>query len=150
MHGKAVLLLLCHQPGGPAGPGDIHRGAGHQGTRANGVTVYLDRWQSRQELGQLPRHPLLRVHMRTPDRPGATLAALESLRETLQEISPGALGERDWNVWYARVTVDSGDVGTIQLTARLALDPAAVLLPEEDHDVPTEFSKIERKTLALA
>ena len=70
--------------------------------------------------------------------------------KTLQEISPGALGERDWNVWYARVTVDSGDVGTIQLTARLALDPAAVLLPEEDHDVPTEFSKIERKTLALA
>ena len=150
LHGKAVLLLLCHQPGGPAGPSDINRDPGHQGTRANGVTVYLDRWQSRQELGQLPQHPLLRVHMRTPDRPGATLAALESLRETLQEISPGALGERDWNVWYARVTVDSGDVGTIQLTARLALDPAAVLLPEEDHDVPTELSKIERKTLALA
>ncbi len=59
------------------------------------------------------------------------------------------LGERDWNVWYARVTVDSGDIGTIQLTARLALDPA-VLLPEEDSDGSTEFSKIERKTLAQA
>jgi len=146
LHGKAVLLLLGHQPGGPSSQNDSQ----HQNVRTDSMAVYLDEWQSRQELGRAQEHPLLRVHMRTPHRPGATLAVLESLRETLQEISPGALGERDWNVWYARVTVDSGDIGTIQLTARLALNPATILLPEADHDGPTQFSKIERKTLALA
>jgi hypothetical protein len=136
LHGKAVLLLLGHQ----ADPGDRETNPGG---------AYLDKWQSRQELGQAQEHPLLRVHMRTPDRPGATLAVLESLRETLQEISPSVLGDRDWNVWYARVTVDSGGVATIQLTARLALDQAMLLL-DEDHDESAEFSRIERKTLALA
>jgi hypothetical protein len=86
--------------------------------------VYLDKWQSRQDLGLAEQDPLLRVHMRTPDRPGATLEVLESLRETLSEMAPESLGERDWKVWYARVVVAHGNLAQIQLTVRLALDPA--------------------------
>ena len=138
LHGKAVVLLLGHRA---AGPDEGKAEPGQDGMKAD-----LDKWQSRQELGQLQQHPLLRVHMRTPDRPGATLVVLESLRETFQDLAPGALGDHDWNIWYARVTVDSGGVATIQLTARLARDrmPAPLL------EGSTEFSRIERKTLALA
>jgi hypothetical protein len=114
------------------------------------MTVYLDKWQSRKDLGAAQQYPLLRVHMRTPDRPGATLEVLESLRETLQEIAPGSLGDRDWNVWYARVVVAAGNVALIQLTARLAVDPEAVLSVAENHRGLAEFSKIERQSLALA
>ncbi|HEY6278199.1 MAG TPA: hypothetical protein VIX86_17925, partial [Streptosporangiaceae bacterium] len=101
LHGKAVLLLLGHRPGqhthqtSPANGHDVTRPAGLAGDGS----VYLDKWQSRLELGAAGRYPLLRVHMRTPDRPGATLEVLESLREALREMAPESLGERDWNVW---------------------------------------------------
>ena len=161
LHGKAVLLLLAHQPAQQAadqaahqharpGKGDDPRAAAPGRRRADGMTVYLDKWQSRKDLGAAQQYPLLRVHMRTPDRPGATLEVLESLRETLQEIAPGSLGDRDWNVWYARVVVAAGNVALIQLTARLAVDPEAVLSVAENHRGLAEFSKIERQSLALA
>jgi hypothetical protein len=141
LHGKAVVLLLGHRAAGTAGPDDGDAESGRPDLKPD-----LDKWQSRRELGQMREHPLLRVHMRTPDRPGATLAVLDSLRETFQDLAPGVLGENDWNIWYARVTVDSGGVATIQFTARLAGDrmPAALL------EGTTEFSRIERKTIALA
>lgn len=149
LHGKAVLLVLGHRPGGPDGR-DESRAAAPGSHASNGVTVYLDKWQSRMDLGAAQRYPLLRVHMRTPDRPGATLEVLESLRETLQEMAPGSLGERDWNVWYARVVVAAGNVALIQLTVRLALDPAVAPSAAGDHGGLAEFSKIERHALALA
>jgi hypothetical protein len=114
--------------------------------------VYLDKWQSRQDLGLAEQDPLLRVHMRTPDRPGATLEVLESLRETLSEMAPESLGERDWKVWYARVVVAHGNLAQIQLTVGLALDPA--MTPPAGKPVTqwglAEFSRIERQALALA
>jgi hypothetical protein len=143
LHGKAVLLVLGHRPGGADGSPAPAPGG-------DGVTVYLDTWQSRADLGEAQRNPLLRVHMRTPDRPGATLEILESLRETLQELAPGSLGARDWNVWYARVTLAAGNVALIQLTARLALDPAHTRSAAGDHGRLADFSKIERHALALA
>jgi len=146
LHGKTVLLLLGHRPGGR----NDSRAAAPGGLGIAGVTVYLDKWQSRTDLGAAQQYPLLRVHMRTPDRPGATLEVLESLRETLQEMAPGSLGERDWNVWYARVVVSAGNVALIQLTARLALDPATTASAGEDHGGLAEFSKIERHALARA
>jgi hypothetical protein len=116
------------------------------------MTVYLDKWQSRKDLGTAQDHPLLRVHMRTPDRPGATLEVLESLREILHEMAPGTLGERDWNVWYARAAVAVGNVALIQLTVRLAVDPAAspAFGKPVGHWGSGEFSNIERRVLALA
>jgi hypothetical protein len=154
LHGKAVLLLLTHQQGrhkqgtmtspapGIGTPADL---SGHG-------PVYFDRWQSRLDLGVAGRYPLLRVHMRTPDRPGATLEVLESLREALREMAPESLEERDWNVWYARVAVAHGNTAQIQLTVRLTADPAkrsAAGKPIAQWG-PPEFSKIERQALAVA
>jgi hypothetical protein len=156
LHGKAVLLLLAHRqeqdkhaPASANGPNPT-RTAGLEVT--SGGPVYLDKWQSRLELGMSDRHPLLRVHMRTPDHPGATLEVIESLREALGEMSPGSLGERDWDVWYARVVVAHGNTAKIQLTVRLAIDPA--MTPAAGKPITqwgfSEFSKIERHALAAA
>ena len=158
LNGKAVLLLLAHRQTRPALPPGLprqwpwaSRDSGQDATRP-AATVYLDKWQSRQDLGVAEQDPLLRVHMRTPDRPGATLEVLESLRETLYEMAPESLGERDWKVWYARVVVAHGNVAQIQLTVRLALDPA--MTPPSGKPVTqwglAEFSRIERQALALA
>ena len=69
LYGQSVLLLLCHRAPGQA-IGDNPRLRG----------VVFDRWLSRNELGTATPQPLLRVHLRTPDRPGATVAVLDSLR----------------------------------------------------------------------
>jgi hypothetical protein len=116
------------------------------------VTVYLDKWQSRHDLGAADRNPLLRVHMRTPDRPGATLEVLQSLHEALRDMAPEWLGERGWNVWYARVVVADGNVARIQLTVRLDLDPTTILPGGKPVTAwgLAEFSTIERQALALA
>jgi hypothetical protein len=154
LHGKAVLLLLAHWPG--KHNHQASAAAGQDTIRPAGLTghgpVYLDKWQSRLDLGAAERYPLLRVHMRTPDRSGATLEVLESLREALREMAPESLGERDWNVWYARVAVAHGNTAQIQLTVRLAMDPTmtpAVGEPITRWGSP-EFSKIERQALAAA
>jgi hypothetical protein len=149
LHGKAVLLLLGHRTGGPGGHDDPQLAV--RGSQDGRPTVYVDRWQSRGDLGAALRHPLLRVHMRAPDRPGATLEVLESLREALQAMAPGTLGARDWHVWYAKAVVNDGNIAQIQLTITLPVD-----LDSEQFGQPVggwgpaEFSKIERRTLALA
>ena len=132
LHGKAVFLLLGHRPGGAGG--SAARGGHSTGTRP--VTVYLDQWQSRKDLGVTRRYPLLRVHMRTPNRPGATQEVLEALRDTLKEVAPGGA---EWDVWYAKVAVSTDNAGLIQLTVRLAFHPH-----------PSAFTEIERRALALA
>jgi len=148
LHGKLVILLLGHRPGGRGGHDKAllaPRGSdGH-------VIVYLDKWQSRQQLGEGHKQPLLQVRMRTPDRAGATLEVIESLRETLQEMAPGSLTDRDWKVWYTRTVVTVGHALVIQLTVRLAVNPETT---PPHHPIerwgPAEMSRIERRALALA
>jgi hypothetical protein len=148
LHGKLVILLLGHRPGGRGGhdkPLLVPLGSDGQ------VIVYLDKWQSRQQLGEGRGQPLLRVRMRTPDRPGATREVIESLRETLQEMGLGPLTDRDWKVWYTRTVVTAGRAAVIQLTVRLAVNPATT---PQHHPIkdwgPAEMSQIERRALALA
>jgi hypothetical protein len=155
LHGKAVMLLLGHHSAGQHPTGqrdDAELAVAAHGGNTDQITVYLDKWQSREDLGAAQPHPLLRVHMRTPDRPGATLEVLESLREALGELAPGSLGELDWNVWYARAVVADGDAAVIQMTIRLDVDPAQE--PSSGKPVSrweaAEFSRIEQQALALA
>jgi len=148
LHGKLVVLLLGHRPGGRGGQdSELLAPAGDDG---HGI-VYLDEWQSRQQLGEGRQQPLLRVRMRTPDRAGATLEVIESLRETLLEMAPGCLTDADWNVWYTRTVVTAGHAAVIQLTVRLAVDPATTPpgRPIEGWG-PEEMSRIERGALARA
>jgi hypothetical protein len=147
LHGKAVLLLLAHRRARPRSlvtPGRrASRAAGESPAPSAGETHYLDRWQSRLDLGTAERCPLLRVRMRTPDRPGATLDVLESLRETLLAKAPESVREHDLKVWYARVVVAHGNVAQIQLTVRLPVDSGITW-------GSAEFSQIERQALARA
>lgn len=140
LHGKAVLLLLGH------------RTSGHRPSEYPDIDVHLDKWQSRTELGTAPRYPLLQVHMRTPDRPGATLAVLESLREILRDRAPGSLRQGDWNVWYATSVVQEGDAALMQFTVWLATDPDQDFAPEKPLAQwgSAEFSKIARLARDLA
>jgi hypothetical protein len=141
LFGKAVMLLLAHQ----AEP-DSQRPV----TTDDLVSVPVDRCQSSAELGEASEDPLLQVHMRTPDRPGATLEVLEALRATVAEMAPGAVAGRDWDVWYARSDVSSG-LANIQLTAQLAADPQAPAHGKPVSDWgPAECSAIAQRALALA
>ena len=146
LHGKLIILLLGHRAGGHSGHGPPLAAPGSDGQ----ARVYLDKWQSRQQLGVSHKQPLLRVHMRTPDRAGATLEVIESLRETLHEMAPGSLTDRNWQVWYTRTVVTTGHA-VIQLTVRLAVNPATT---PQHHPIerwgPAEMSRIERRALALA
>lgn len=148
LHGKLVILMLGHQPGGRAGHARALLAQPGSDSQAN---VYLDKWQSRQQLGEGHQQPLLRVHMRTPDRAGATLEVIESLREAFREMAPGWLTDRDWKVWYTRTVVTAGHAAVIQLTVRLAVNPVTTPRhrPIEGWG-PAEMSQIERRALALA
>ena len=153
LHGKLVILLLGHRPAGRGGHDKAllaRPGSGDQVSDGQ-VIVYLDKWQSRRQLGEGHKHPLLRVRMRTPDRAGATLEVIESLRETLQEMAPGALTDQDWKVWYTRTMVTTGRAVVIQLTVRLAVNPTATPRHRPiEHWGRAEMSRIERRALALA
>ncbi len=148
LHGKLVILLLGHRPGGREGLEQELLAS--PGTDREAI-AYLDKWLSREELGEGQEQPLLRVRMRTPDRAGVTLEVIESLRQTLQELAPGSLTGQDLEVWYARTVVRAGHAGVIQLTARLRANPATTARhhPGECWG-PAEMSRIERRALALA
>jgi hypothetical protein len=66
-------------------------------------------------------------------------------------MAPGWLSDRDWKVWYTRTVVTAGLAAVIQLTVRLAVDPATT---PQHHPIecwgPAEMSQIERRALALA
>ena len=141
LYGRAVMLILCHRPEGEenlvepelTGPDGMFTGA-----------KYLDEWQHEAELGTPREWPLLRVHMRTPDRPGATVQTIESLSTALTKMAEGCISDAEGgSVWYARVVVVSGRVAQIQFTVRLNPEPAAA-----EESLATwgraEYSKIER------
>ncbi len=136
LYGQSVLMVLCHGASERASDDD---------PRLSQALVF-DRWQSRRELGTAPPRPLLRVHLRTPDRPGATVAVLNSLHEAIQHEFPGIFSSGDWNVWYARAVVRDGNTANVELTIMLPVNSGSGHLPAEKWG-PGEFSRIERRAL---
>ena len=141
LHGKAVMLLVGHQPGGRTGWDNLQSTLRNDPKGAR-IQVCVDDWQSGKVLGHAGPEPLLRVHIRSPDRPGATLDALDSLREILQATAArsDSIQENDWNVWYARIEVTEGNAGLILLTLRLSVDKQVV-----ESWKPVKLEEIERK-----
>jgi hypothetical protein len=141
LYGRAVMLILCHRPEGEENLVEPEL------TAADGMFTkakYLNEWQHEAELGTSREWPLLRVHMRTPDRPGATVQTIESLSTALTKMAEGCISDAEGgSVWYARVVVVSGRVAQIQFTVRLNPEPAAA---EESLAAwgRAEYSKIER------
>jgi hypothetical protein len=146
LHGKAVILLVGHQPGRRAGRDNL-RSSLRNDPKGASIEVCIDQWQSRKELGHAEPQPLLRAHIRSPDRAGGTLDALDSLREILQATAADSdsIQANDWNVWYARIEVAAGNVGRILLTLRLSVDPQVV-----ESWKPSKLDEIEQKARQLA
>jgi len=141
LHGKAVMLLVGYQRGDPTSRDDLQSSLRNDPKGAS-IKVCVDERQSRKDLGHAGLEPLLRVHIRTPDRRGATLDALDSLRETLQATAAGSdsIQTNDWNVWYARIEVAAGNAGNILLTLRLSVDESVV-----KGWTPEKLEEIERR-----
>ena len=138
LYGQSVLLLLCHARTGVASHDD----------EAIEDFIRFDRWQSRAELGTALSHPLLRVHLRTPDRPGATIGVLDSLREAICHEQPKALSRGDISVWYARVEVKDGNTANVQFTVMLPIPAVDDPHPAEQW-TDGDLWQIERRALAL-
>jgi hypothetical protein len=157
LFGQTVLILLGRERPGSAGQpplGEISL----PGSGGAKMITYLDKKVSRAQLGAEGhhRHALLAVHMQTPDRPGAILAVLDSVREAFNEIASSSLlggtavPAEHWKVWYANVAAN--DVGVIRLTICLEADPRAV--PSEKYALArwtrADFEQLERRALVRA
>jgi hypothetical protein len=154
LYGKAVVLLLGNRANGDhdlreADPawfgGDVPDGSVSH--RAD--VRYLNEWRYDNQIGLSGDYPLLRVRMRTPDRPGATLQVIESLSKVLSEKVPGSLSNDEPNVWYAHVEVASGRVAQISFTVRLTVNPTERLRSGDTLEMwgPREYFTVERDTL---
>ncbi len=131
LHGKAILLLLGRQPAGttPADsqelrlPGRPHPHRPDSASVSTGNMIkYVDESLTRAELGEIGSDPLLAVHLRTPDRSGAVLAVIDSLRSVFENLcSPEELPRHAellaqagrWDVWFANIA--GNDTRAIQL-----------------------------------
>lgn len=138
LYGQSVLMLLCRGVRGQESGDDP------------GLcpAVVFDEWQSRDELGAAREYPLLWVRMRTPDRPGATVAVLDSLHDAIQREFPNIFSRGDWREWYARAAVRDGNMAHVQLTIVLPIDHDSGFVPAGEWG-PSVFSRIERRTLTL-
>jgi hypothetical protein len=136
LHGTTVLLMLCHQT------------VSHDNLRVAdmlakklpgaGVTVAVDEWQTTAQLGKIGPDPLLRVRVRSQDRPGVLLDVLNALRPALRTALPQN-GDPYGGVWHALLTVASGRAATARISVRLKVGEEQV----RDWD-DAEFGAIER------
>jgi hypothetical protein len=144
LHGKAVILLLGHQPGRRWGQHDNLRRdleENHAGAR---LQVLVDEWQSRKQLGSAGPEHVLRVHIRAQDRPGVMLDVLDSLHDTLKE-DDVRIPANNWNVWHARTLVTDGNTGFVRLTIRVSVGPKQVSGGQKE----LEFDDVARRVRVL-
>jgi hypothetical protein len=138
LYGQSVLLLLCHTPTGRA-DGDAQE---------LGQAICFEQWQSTAQLGRAAEHPLLRVHLRTPDRSGATVGVIDSLCDALAPEFPGGLARGDLPVWYARAEVRGGNIAHLQLTIMLPIPAGRDPYPAYNWSAG-DLWQVERRTLVL-
>jgi len=143
VHGETVLLLLGHNSDGPKGSMEPPGWTRKFGS-ARDIAVHIDKWQSREELGTAQHHPLLRVHMRTPNRPGAVLGLLDSLDHVLHENAPAAMTQRYRIFPYAKTETGAANTAFISIVFELPVTP-----PKLSHWGSAELDAIERSLRAL-
>jgi hypothetical protein len=125
LYGTAVVFVLAHEPDGITGAGrdieaQLQRALGHSKLR-----VLVDRDLTTAGLGPAGSYPMLRVHFRWRDRPGAMRDVLAALTVALGEALPG-VGADDWSVSYARTQVAAGRSAQARLTVRVHDDAAGL------------------------
>jgi hypothetical protein len=125
LHGIAVVLLLGHRPqpdGNPGQDADLETDTRMHSALA-GLPALVNEWRSAEELGRAQRYPLLRVHARSQDKPGALLALLDALNKALRDELPL---NSSWKIWYAQTRVTAGHAALTRLTVCLHTEPQTV------------------------
>jgi hypothetical protein len=143
LHGTAVALLLGHEKQGnlvPNGDLGLEKDLTKDGSLAK-LCVLVNVWRSRRELGHVEQHPLLQVHLRAQDRPGALLDVLGSLANALRAKLP----DGKWRVWHAQIRV-TGQAAFTSLTIRVYTAARTVERWQEQNT----FDEIERTVRRLA
>ncbi len=144
LHGTAVVVMLGHEPRGSARRNaDLETELRREPALAK-LRVLVDESLSRNELGDEVDYPLLRVHFRWQDRPGAVLNVLNALSRTLHA-EPPHIQPADWSISYARTQIAAGRSALARLTVRLHVPPG-----ELSSWTPATFEEIERKVRTLA
>ena len=143
LHGTAVVVMLGHEPRGGARPDDLETELRRDPALAK-LRVLVDESLSRNELGDEVDYPLLRVHFRWQDRPGAVLNVLNALSQTLSA-EPPHIQPSDWSISYARTQIAAGRSALARLTLRLHVPPGKL-----SAWTPATFEEIERKVRTLA
>jgi len=110
---------------------------------AHKLQLLINEKLTRNELAPPTEYPLLRVHFRWPDRPGAILNVLDSLGKTLNDQFP-SINEDQWSVSYARTQAPAGRAAVARLTLRLHATPDEVESWNPDNE------DIERKVRTRA
>jgi hypothetical protein len=126
LHATAVIMLLVHEP--EAGQHADGRQQEHDRAALEAdlrkkpalakVQVLLNKQLSRDQLQPVTDYPMLRVHFRWQDRPGAFLAVFNAISAVLSEELP-SIQLKDWSVSYARLQVLTGQVALGRLTIRM-------------------------------
>lgn len=137
LHGMTVMFLLGHEPGGAVEPPSFDElRATHPGDRLE--LRCARRWELAGLVG--PQHGadqlLVRVQLRSPERPGTLAGSLEALQRGLGELWPETDSAGGWRrverprseVWYARVRVVEGRIDESVLTVRVPRPAAGVQL----------------------
>lgn len=116
LHGTAVLLVLG-QPGAgdPATPVESALTAAF---RDDDVLV-VERALTGAELGRPGAHPLLRVHLRSRDRPGLIAHLMEGLNQILGRYVSDSTGESHLDPWYVLLQVVEGGTARARMTLRV-------------------------------
>ena len=129
LHGTSVLFLLGHQVGGP--DEDEEGDSSHQwtGDAEDGVTVLVHEWVTAADLGTPPgpgRGPLLRVHARATDRPGAFADMFDQLGRSLARVAGLPKEDITLPVWHVLLDVADGRVANYLFTVQVPPALAAV------------------------
>ena len=116
LHGMAIMTLIVHEPENYFEPdGELGTKLSQDGRK---LQVLVNEKLSRNELAPPTEYPLLRVHFRWRDRPGAILNVLDSLNKALiDEFS--IMNEDQWSVSYARTQAPAGGAAVARLTLRI-------------------------------
>jgi hypothetical protein len=126
LYGTAVVLLLGHDAAGTSPDEASTQAEAAEGIAPQRLNVLVNVPRTREQLGQADGHPLLRVHVRSPDRPGELLSVLDALDQALNERIPALRTAGGWQVWHAQTHVTTGQAALTRMTVRLSAEASDV------------------------
>ena len=119
LHGMAVVVILAHEPPGApiSARADIEAKLRHRLARAK-LRVLVNKDLTRSDLGSAGKFPVLRIHFRWRDMPGALHNVLTALEATLRE-PPHSIDPANWSIMYAQAQVSGGRSVQARVTIRI-------------------------------